>query len=320
MNYIICDLKFKAMSIRIYAPRIVENNVVVPAVFGNSHWGIECYSAWHSRIVGNHIFGMGINLNDGMSHAPQGNVVAFNQIYNPSTPYDAGAYQGLGIHASKQEGVEIAHNSIYQPGLESGTSGTFTSIFLNDCPNFSVHNNKVHEPEDALIAGIIVLGSTTNSHDGSVCDNYIESRNADGLYLSTANYCRVSNNGFVNTHSSATLQGVQTVSSNAMISNNYFKNYNTGISAYDSGTGKILNNNSFSGCTNNVVEGTQGNAIYGLKDTRKIYQAAAAPTAGTWAVGDICWDTNPAANATPGWVCTTAGTPGTWKAMASLAA
>jgi len=45
----------------------------------------------------------------------------------------------------------------------------------------------------------------------------------------------------------------------------------------------------------------------------------AAPTTGTWAVGDTAWNTAPAAAGTPGWVCTTAGTPGTWKAMAVLA-
>lgn len=46
----------------------------------------------------------------------------------------------------------------------------------------------------------------------------------------------------------------------------------------------------------------------------------AAPTTGTWAVGDKRWNTAPVAAGAPGWVCTTAGTPGTWKAMAALAA
>ena len=66
---------------------------------------------------------------------------------------------------------------------------------------------------------------------------------------------------------------------------------------------------------------------FGVAGSHKVQQlqnhitrGASAPVAGTWAVGDICWDTNPAAGATPGWVCTTAGTPGTWKAMANLAA
>jgi hypothetical protein len=43
------------------------------------------------------------------------------------------------------------------------------------------------------------------------------------------------------------------------------------------------------------------------------------PAIGTWAVGDVMWNTAAAAGGTPGWVCTTAGTPGTWKAMANLA-
>ena len=46
----------------------------------------------------------------------------------------------------------------------------------------------------------------------------------------------------------------------------------------------------------------------------------AAPTTGIWAVGDIVWKTNVAAAGSPGWVCTTAGTPGTWKTMAAVSA
>lgn len=40
---------------------------------------------------------------------------------------------------------------------------------------------------------------------------------------------------------------------------------------------------------------------------------AAAPVAGTWAVGDLVYDSAPAAGGNLGWVCTVAGTPGTWK-------
>lgn len=46
----------------------------------------------------------------------------------------------------------------------------------------------------------------------------------------------------------------------------------------------------------------------------------AEPASGTWVRGDVCYNTLPAAAGVPGWVCTTAGTPGTWKAMAALAA
>jgi len=47
--------------------------------------------------------------------------------------------------------------------------------------------------------------------------------------------------------------------------------------------------------------------------------AAATPASGEWARGDIIWNNTPSAGGNPGWVCTTGGTPGTWKAMANLA-
>lgn len=46
---------------------------------------------------------------------------------------------------------------------------------------------------------------------------------------------------------------------------------------------------------------------------------SAAPTTGTWRRSDIVWNSAPSAGGTPGWVCVTSGTPGTWKAMANLA-
>lgn len=46
---------------------------------------------------------------------------------------------------------------------------------------------------------------------------------------------------------------------------------------------------------------------------------AAAPTIGTWQDGDRVYNTAPAAAGTIGWVCTTAGAPGTWKAFGTIA-
>ena len=46
----------------------------------------------------------------------------------------------------------------------------------------------------------------------------------------------------------------------------------------------------------------------------------AIPIANTWVRGDIVLNSDPSAGGTPGWVCVTGGTPGTWKAMANVAA
>jgi hypothetical protein len=62
------------------------------------------------------------------------------------------------------------------------------------------------------------------------------------------------------------------------------------------------------------------NAAIIFRRTKRFYEATAAPTTGTWQQGDRVWNTTPAAGGVPGWVCVTAGTPGTWKAMAVLAA
>jgi hypothetical protein len=46
--------------------------------------------------------------------------------------------------------------------------------------------------------------------------------------------------------------------------------------------------------------------------------AAAAPTTGTWAVGDLFYNTAPTAGGYVGFVCVTAGTPGTWKTFGAI--
>jgi hypothetical protein len=52
--------------------------------------------------------------------------------------------------------------------------------------------------------------------------------------------------------------------------------------------------------------------------------ASAAPTTGTWPVGAIAWNSAPTAGGggSPfiGWVCVTAGTPGTWKTFGAVTA
>lgn len=46
---------------------------------------------------------------------------------------------------------------------------------------------------------------------------------------------------------------------------------------------------------------------------------SAVPTTGTWRVTDVVMNSAPATGQPAGWICTVAGTPGTWKAMANLA-
>ena len=44
----------------------------------------------------------------------------------------------------------------------------------------------------------------------------------------------------------------------------------------------------------------------------------AAPTSGKYNVGDVVWDTAAAAGGFAGFICVTAGSPGTWKTFAAI--
>lgn len=46
----------------------------------------------------------------------------------------------------------------------------------------------------------------------------------------------------------------------------------------------------------------------------------APPTTGTWTRNTIVWNSAPSAGGVIGWVCVTAGTPGTWKSFGTIAA
>lgn len=65
---------------------------------------------------------------------------------------------------------------------------------------------------------------------------------------------------------------------------------------------------------------TLGNAhlLFGGMGTLPIYRGTGAPTTGTWAVGDTVYHSAPTAGGFIGWVCVTAGTPGTWKTFGAV--
>ena len=69
---------------------------------------------------------------------------------------------------------------------------------------------------------------------------------------------------------------------------------------------------------NNTYAGTAtSNCSAGIMEIAEIYNGS-APVSGTWAVGDVCWKSNPSAGGFVGWKCTAAGTPGTWVPFGAL--
>lgn len=61
----------------------------------------------------------------------------------------------------------------------------------------------------------------------------------------------------------------------------------------------------------------------GLKlgpNANRVEYASAAPTSGSWLRGDIIHNTAPSAGGFAGWICTAAGSPGTWKTWGAISA
>ena len=58
---------------------------------------------------------------------------------------------------------------------------------------------------------------------------------------------------------------------------------------------------------------------FGLND-KKVLSGSSAPTSGSFVQGDMMLNSAPAAGGPMGWMCVAGGSPGTWKAMGSLAA
>lgn len=112
-----------------------------------------------------------------------------------------------------------------------------------------------------------------------------------------------------------------------VIDDNTFETCNTGIGmgAVNTTSTVPVCGNVFRSVTNKVTSGALagGATLYIAQrngDKIRVFDRTAAPTTGTWAVGDSWENATPTAGGVPGGRCTTAGNPGTWKAEAMLAA
>ena len=127
------------------------------------------------------------------------------------------------------------------------------------------------------------------------------------VYLDNASYAKISDNSV---YKNGTGDGIWIVAVDKFeITNNYITNTSgVGVRADAACTNTYGKMNRF----DTVSVPYFGGGIRYDSSTQ-------VPNSGTWSNGDIVWNTTPPAGGTPGWVCVTSGTPGTWKAMANLA-
>jgi hypothetical protein len=74
------------------------------------------------------------------------------------------------------------------------------------------------------------------------------------------------------------------------------------------------------GLTGPVFQNGYGITNNGISSVKVRLLGTAAPTTGTYEIGDIVYNSTPAAGGYIGWVCVTAGAPGTWKTFGPITA
>lgn len=170
---------------------------------------------------------------------------------------------------------------------------------------------------------------------------YWENNNADAIHLNAQNISGSSRDGISGVsisgcfftggygdvgHTNAK-QVLFAINAHAIsITGNYFSDFKDYVVFDGGGNGPWLVESNYIGKNLNGVEripafANTGKVLGGpggyVKNngtlTRREFQGTAIPTTGTWAVGDIVWNSAPSAGAYEKWICVSAGTPGTWK-------
>lgn len=97
--------------------------------------------------------------------------------------------------------------------------------------------------------------------------------------------------------------------------------------------GSVVNNSAINGTNSAAITVAEAANVWGpdatyasaprrqlmLSTGRRMVDGTAAPTTGTWQVGDQIRNTAPASGGFIGWVCTSGGTPGAWRGFGTIA-
>lgn len=258
--------------------------------------------------------GIGVN-------ACYGNLLISGNTIRDTTMYGVYLVNGFSTGA-----IIVNGNGVYAPG--------YTGIYVFEQNNVSVIGNTV-QTTDAAQSAIKALGLVgTHLENITISNNTIL---AAGDQQISATYCDdvVFNGNNIEMTDTSGNAVLFSACDRVVINGNAIKSdATTGVALYLSAVtaGRVSGNyllcdhaNAYyettGTCTGTFADESNGLSLATNAGTGShvVLRTTAAPAAGTHIAGDRAWDTDAASGAAPGWVCTTGGTPGTWKAMANLA-
>lgn len=291
-------------------------------IYGNNDYDIYVTSASGLLIKGNHTYLYGGNAGKNAS------VYIDGQFYNFSDNYiESPALKQVDLNITSF-GVVIHHNKIYTHTtnnsvaleISMGTGGLTFVCDHNDLYGASAPTGTVGL---RLVSGTVGAGRFTNNNISSTYDtpfdnNWGTNGENAGVLVTTNNHLDFTGDRirFWTSHASFTSVPLEYITG--------FGIPEGSVTAY---RGSVFASYNPNGGVNDrhflfVKKTTSGNTGWGNVVHRSFVEGegTAAPTTGTWSVGDTIINTAPAAGGWTGWRCITAGTPGTWKGFGALEA
>ena len=204
----------------------------------------------------------------------------------------------IGVYINKLKNFIIESNTVKSAGQQG--------IAYTNCEgNGKIINNIV---DTSTLAGIANVGSQT-SLDIYICNNSVSNSTALGIGCENVRTLVLADNLVKDVvDGGASGQRGYRVGGSIGINYGQVKN-NLAIGTFITGKYSIIAN----GFITSIYE--RGNSW----NSQEKYSFT-SPTTGTWERGSIVWNTAPAELGFIGWVCTIAGTPGTWKSFGAITA
>lgn len=288
------------------------NMPVHDCLFDNSQRGIELIGSAEGSIIMQH---------SSMYTLPAGGIYA-----RPTSGagvsvevFDA-TFQGCAFSPNRDGMISVINPSLVDKivtldscifrGLNFGPDRYRDGIFVSATETVRIQNNTFKNIDADEASNCLTLSRNTivkiegNVFQSDVLSNYTAS-NFVYLFNSTAGWSvQINNNQFYNVNASAYTNVVDAGSDYSNSNVSFMNNIVSGAV-----TTPLAN-------TLNLIQ-KFGNSGTGFPT---VTYGSSAPGALTWEVGDIVYNTTPVASGTIGFVCVTAGTPGTWKTFGAISA
>jgi hypothetical protein len=256
--------------------------------------------------------------------------VSGNQLYNIGYNRTTGSFTSastktdttcLGLSIWACQSLVVTGNVLYTvagTGIDIRSTSSNISLISNQLYNVAqgIRSDSSTDIQNRIQSNTIIGGTflfwgiyINACNKTYISDNIIQDVKAIGIGVDSSTTVLVDRNRIVATGGAATYGISIFTCTDVRLSDNVVSGFSTATIGLRTSTATVVGSIGSgyaidSNCTGVVVEAS----------------GSAAPVAGAWAVGSRVIHTAPAAGGNIGWVCTTAGTPGTWKTYGAIAA